>query len=211
MPRFVPLNYPTLVVAAVLPPFVLLALRWANLGVDNASATLIAVVLYLPLTALLFVEAREDRLTQRRPYVVVDVDDPSRGGSDVPDSFYEPGPRLNIRNLGQTAAADVKVRFNNTLNSEDGEDVSGNPSLRDGFALIAPGQTWSLPLEKNFWFGIGIEAQPWFQEGETPPPTQPATITVSLSYRDATTNRTYRETHRLDVAPFVFGWSSSSG
>jgi len=202
------LSYRLLVGAVFATTVVLLALVAGGWLLDAASGTFLAVVLYTTLTAILIIETREDRLSQRRPYVVVDVDDPSRHARE--HAFGDHDSRLNIRNRGQAAAVDIKVTFDKPLTDVNGKPVVENPTLREGIRYLPPGQTMSLLLEDNFWFGIGIEAQPWRRPDDPVPPQNPATIKVTCSYHDPSTARRYAETYDLDVAPFVFGWKVST-
>ncbi len=131
------------------------------------DGTYVALIAYTCLTALLWNEAREDRLTQRRPFIGVDIDRPTQRQL-MPQGVARPLPLLTIRNWGQGAAIDVKVAFDQVLPDARGQDIAQNPSLREGIPYLGPGQRMSIGLEENFWFGLGIAAQTPYREGETP-------------------------------------------
>ncbi len=176
--------------------------------ISNATlldGTYVALIAYTCLTALLWNEAREDRLTQRRPFIGVDIDYPTQRQL-TPEGVARPLPLLSIRNWGQSAAIGVKVAFDQVLPDASGQDLAQNPSLRDGIRCLLPGQRMSIRLEENFWFRLGIAAQTPYGENEEPPPPNSATVSVTTCYTDAISLRSYGETYVIDIAPHVFGW-----
>jgi hypothetical protein len=176
-------------------------------GITLEHGTYIAVIAYTSLTALLINETREDRLSQRRPLIVVDIDDPAE--EEVGRILHRPGPRLNVRNRGLGAATMIKLGFSERLLDRDEKPLAENPVLRDGIRYLGPGQKLSIALEKNFWFVLGVNAQTPYRSGDPPPPTNPATVCVTSSYSDPSSRRTFHEEFVIDVAPEVFGWSLS--
>jgi hypothetical protein len=202
--RLIPrVDYQLLLVSGVVATcliFIVIAIT----GLQIEEGTFIAVLLNSLIAGLLLNEAHEERVEQRRPFVVVEIRDPD--SSMVGATVDRPTPRLYVRNLGNGAATSVRVEFNWKLEDRAGKSLAQNPMLANGIPYLGPGTGLYIYLEKNFWFEIGVFPQIPYQPGTTPPPQQLALVDVTTRYTDLVTKREYSESFKLDAAPEVFGW-----
>jgi hypothetical protein len=201
------LSYGVVVVLVILTTAAVLLLAWlTSLTLEQAAA--ISVIVNTSIAALVWNEAREERVLERRPFILVEVNDPDE--QHMGPSIHRATSRLNIRNVGKSAAANVKVAFSVPLRDQQNQAIMENPSLRDGIRFLGPGVRMSIGLEEDFSFGIGLHAQTPYRPGEPRPLMNPATVDVQTSYRDPVSGREYSDSFVLDVAPQVFGWQVST-
>ena len=102
-------------------------------------------------------QARRDTA---QPYVVIDVDVHPAQGQLL---------QVVARNLGQTMARDVRVRFDPPLPKKLGSENGPFLALEQGLSHLPPGRSMSWSLGVSFSY---------FEEGTTPPVTQ---VTVTCT------------------------------
>jgi hypothetical protein len=141
----------------------------------------VMLVLYILIAGVVISQlgdAKRLRLWQTRPYVVVDVE------------FENHLVVLTIRSTGQTAAANVVVRFNERVRSSVGHlslDWQDSAIFTDGMGLMAPGRE----------LRYAIDAHPERQQSG-----MPMTLRGSVTYGGHNGRQTYREAFAVDLSDY---------
>jgi len=126
------------------PPVPAEATSWLSDGADWATIIAAVGTLVAALIAFLAIlEARRLNTEKSQPYVVASLEP-----HDQVPWFME----LVVRNLGQTAATDVVLRFDpqpvRTRKTDEGEQKP--ILLPDSFPVLVPGQRWSTSWDSIF-------------------------------------------------------------
>lgn len=154
--------------------------EWEAVGVWATAFLTVFAVLF---AVVQLRHAAKDPRETTRPFVQVDIE---------PRRFLN---YLSIKNTGQTAASDVKIRFSVAPEQAHKSGLSWleAPALRDGIPLLAPGR------EIRFFFDSFIE-----RKESTLPARYDGTVTYGTHGRD----ERYEERFVLDLGMYmesVFG------
>jgi len=122
-------------------------------------------------------EMKAAREVQERPYIIVDVETP-RGWIIA----------VKAENVGNGAAKDVRFKFDPPMVSSQGYNLSEVGLFKQGLDFFPAGKQISTFFDS---------APAYFKDD-----TRPVVFDVAISYADATEDRKYESTIRLDLSAY---------
>lgn len=191
-----------LILAIALGGAVLIVILVLTPVLNLEQGTFLAVLGATMVSVLLFNETREDRLSQTRPLVLVEL-----RYSSTPNNVY-----LVIRNVGLGAATDIGILIDKDIRDKNGNLLNENIYLQNKIAFLAPGRSLSIALDSDTLLDLYIEFAPVrYSMTEDFPPQKPIEVGVGVRYRDLITGREYQSTYSLNFGASAYGWSEEAG
>lgn len=158
---------------------------------------------------LVWTISREDRITFRRPLVIVDVSKPRPHPPGEAAFYGDPTYVLNIRNTGEAPAINLRIDFSQEIRSASGDPLSKNPVIQDGIAYLGSNQRMSIPLhEYHELQALLYSPVPESQKGAPIVKPYPQ-LMVTCRYRDLVTRRAYREQYHIPYIPDMYQWTTT--